>query len=66
MLSTGVDPGDAAKQLGHTLAMFYQTYSEWIEEYSGKRDLARFDGVSNEPGTTGLKPVKAAEKNRDD
>ena len=66
MLSTGVDPGDAAKQLGHTLAMFYQTYSEWIEEYSGKRDLARFDGVSNDPGTTGLKPVKAAEKNRDD
>lgn len=45
LLSTGVEPADAAKQLGHTTEMFYRTYSEWIEEYSGKKDLARFEGV---------------------
>ena len=58
LLSTGVDPGDAAKQLGHTLAMFYQTYSEWIEAYSGKQDLSRFDGVgTGKECAKGSKPV---------
>lgn len=46
LLSTGVQPGDAAKQLGHTLEMFYRTYSEWIDEYSGKSDLRRFEGFT--------------------
>ena len=44
LLSTGVDPADAAKQLGHSLEMFYRTYSEFIEEYAGARDMARFEG----------------------
>ena len=46
LLSTGVQPGDAAKQLGHTLEMFLRTYSEWIEEYAGENDLSRFEGVT--------------------
>ncbi|NCU02273.1 site-specific integrase [Candidatus Macondimonas diazotrophica] len=45
LLSTGVEPGDAAKQLGHTVEMFLRTYSEWIEEYQQNRDKARFDGI---------------------
>jgi integrase len=46
LLSSGVDPAEAAKQLGHSLEMFLRTYSEWIEEYAGKRDKSRFEGVS--------------------
>jgi len=38
LLSTGVEPGKAAKELGHSLEMFYRTYSEWIEEYSTDTD----------------------------
>lgn len=45
LLSTGVDPADAAKQLGHTVEMFLRTYSEWIEEYHQNRDKRRFEGV---------------------
>jgi integrase len=50
LLSTGVDPGDAAAQLGHTTEMFFRVYSEWIEEFSGKKDLSRFEGL-NRPET---------------
>ena len=46
LLSTGVEPGDAAKQMGHTLEMFYRIYSEWIEEFTKNRDLSRFEGYS--------------------
>lgn len=46
LLSTGVEPGDAAAQLGHTLEMFYRTYSEWISEYSQAKDKSRFEGVT--------------------
>ena len=45
LLSTGVDPADAAKQLGHTVEMFLRTYSEWIEEYHQNRDKLRFEGI---------------------
>lgn len=45
LLSTKVDPAEAAKQMGHTLEMFFRTYAEWIEEYSGKKDDARFEGL---------------------
>jgi hypothetical protein len=44
--------GDAAKQLGHTLEMFYRTYSEWIEKFSGKSDLSRFKGTAPEQSPT--------------
>lgn len=38
MLSNGVAPGKAAKELGHTLEMFYRTYAEFIEEFQGSGD----------------------------
>ena len=45
LLSTGVEPGDAARQLGHSLEMFLRIYSEWIEEYSKGKDKSRLEGV---------------------
>jgi hypothetical protein len=33
--------------------MFYRTYSEWIEVYSGKTELSRLEGVTG----TGQIPV---------
>ena len=40
LLSAGVNPAAAAKQLGHTVEMFLRTYSEFIDEYS---DTQMFD-----------------------
>lgn len=48
LLSTGVDPGDAAKQMGHSVEMFLRTYSEWIEEFSAAKDKRRFEGYRRE------------------
>lgn len=48
LLSTGVEPADAARQLGHSVEMFLRTYSEWIEEYTRDRDKSRFEGVTDE------------------
>lgn len=45
LLSTGVEPADAARQLGHSVEMFLRIYSEWIEEYSKNKDRSRFEGV---------------------
>ena len=45
LLSTGVDPADAAKQLGHSLEMFLRIYSELIEEFCKNRDKSRFEGL---------------------
>ena len=41
LLSSGVLPPAAAAQLGHSVEMFFRTYSEWIEDYS--RDDQVFD-----------------------
>ena len=45
LLSIGINPPDAAKQLGHSTEMFYRVYSEFIEEYAGIQDTSRFEGV---------------------
>ena len=45
LLSTGVEPAEAAKQMGHSLEMFFRVYAEWIEEYQGKTDKSRFEGA---------------------
>jgi len=34
LLSQGVPPGKGAEQLGHSVLVFLNTYSEWIDEYS--------------------------------
>lgn len=43
LLSTGIEPADAARYLGHSPEMFLRTYSEFIEDYSRNRDRSRFD-----------------------
>jgi integrase len=45
LLSQGIEPADAARQLGHSPEMFLRIYSEFIEEFSKNRDKARFEGV---------------------
>ncbi len=44
-LSTGIEPADAARQLGHSPEMFLRIYAEWIEEYSKYKDKTRFEGI---------------------
>lgn len=46
LLSTGVSSAEAASQLGHSLQMFLNTYSEWLEDYSMLSNLDRFEGCS--------------------
>lgn len=46
LLSTGVDPADAAKQMGHSIEMFLRTYAEWVEKFRGDLDPSRFAGVA--------------------
>lgn len=48
LLSMGIDPADAAKQLGHSTEMFLRVYSEWIEEYALNKDKSRFEGTGTE------------------
>lgn len=48
LLSKGVLPPLAAKQLGHSTMVFLNTYSEWIDEYSADKDFSQFEPL---PGT---------------
>jgi integrase len=50
LLSIGIEPADAAKQLGHSPEMFLQTYAEFIEEFSKSRDRTRFEGIASSVG----------------
>lgn len=50
LLSAGVQPAAAAKQLGHSVEMFLRVYSEFIEEYSNQ-DMTLFDGIGHGVGT---------------
>ena len=34
LLSQGVPPAKGAEQLGHSVQIFLNVYSEWIDEYS--------------------------------
>ena len=36
LLSLNIPPAAAAKQLGHSVEMFFRVYSEWIEDYAEK------------------------------
>lgn len=47
LLSLGIDPADAANQLGNSPEVFLRTYAEFIEEYAKDKDKSRF-----EPATT--------------
>lgn len=46
LLSQGIEPGDAARYMGHSVEMFFRTYGEWIAEYTKEKKLdSRFEGV---------------------
>ncbi len=45
LLSIGITPADAAKQLGHSPEMFLRVYSEFIEQFARNQDKSRFEGV---------------------
>lgn len=53
LLSVGTDPARAAKQLGHSLQMFLNIYSEFIEEYA-KQSEAVLEGAAA-PGKNHIK-----------
>ena len=46
LLSIGIAPAEAAKQLSHSLQMFLDTYSEFIDEYCSEQDPLRFEGIA--------------------
>lgn len=48
LLSTGVEPIEASRQLGHSLEMFNRVYSEFIEAYCKPKDPDRFNGLEPE------------------
>lgn len=43
LLSMGIDPADAAQQLGHSPEMFLRTYAEFMEDRAKNKDRRRFD-----------------------
>jgi integrase len=47
LLSLGIDPADAAKQMGHSVQMFLTIYSEFIEEYAKNKDKSRFEPATD-------------------
>ena len=49
LLTMGVKPAKAAKQLGHSTEMFLRTYARWIEDFSGNKDKRRFEGIALSP-----------------
>tara|TARA_R110000737_G_scaffold211992_1_gene229538 strand:+ start:418 stop:1257 length:840 start_codon:yes stop_codon:yes gene_type:complete len=53
LLSSGVDPADAAKQLGHSVEMFFRTYARWIDDFTKNKDNSRFEGtkINHRPNT---------------
>lgn len=54
LLSAGVQPAVAAKQLGHSVEMFLRVYSEFIEEYSNQ-DMSLLEGIGHSLGTESAK-----------
>ena len=59
LLSMGVAPADAASQLGHSVQVFLDTYSEFIVEYSGRQDFSRFEpSTAQTPHQTGKEKSK--------
>lgn len=49
LLSLGVAPADAASQLGHSVQVFLETYSEFILEYADRQDFSRFEPAAQIP-----------------
>ncbi|MEM1189890.1 MAG: hypothetical protein AAGI72_15265 [Pseudomonadota bacterium] len=60
LLSQGVGAAEGAYQLGHSVSMFMELYSEFIEEYRGEQDWSRFEiAATQTPHRTAAKKRKA-------
>ncbi len=46
LISTEVNPAEAAVQMGHSISMFLDTYAEFIEDYAKKQNKDRFEGLN--------------------
>lgn len=46
LLSRGVSPAEAAAQLGHSVQMFLEIYSEFIQEYAEHQDFSRLESIA--------------------
>lgn len=49
LLTAGIEPAFAAKQMGHTLEMFFRTYADWIDEVRGNQQRAMIRGIGAQP-----------------
>lgn len=49
MLMQGVNPAFAAKQLGHSVALFLKTYSKWIDSEGNAREMAKLEASLSPP-----------------
>lgn len=56
LLSTGVMPAKAAKQMGHSMEVFLRIYSELIEEYCSTNDWSEFEGAKAADKSTDKNP----------
>lgn len=49
LLTAGIEPAFAAKQMGHTIEMFFRTYADWIDQVRGEQQRAMIRGIGAEP-----------------
>ncbi|MBV7428093.1 MULTISPECIES: site-specific integrase [unclassified Acidovorax] len=55
-LMAGITPAWAARQLGHSVEMFYRVYSRWIDRADKGAERRKLDGyISAKPGDMGSK-----------
>lgn len=62
LLSRKVDVAEAASQMGHSVQMFLNTYSEFIKEYSDDKGYSHLEGVS--PELSIVCPGRAEQNNK--
>ncbi len=56
MLMAGCKPAWCARQLGHSLEMFYRIYADWIDADAQGSELAKVDSVRRKRPGPNLAP----------
>ena len=53
LLMAGATPAYAAKQIGHSVEMFWSVYSKWLDDGQGKIEQTKLESFigQNSPGT---------------
>lgn len=46
LLSQGVNPAEAAYELGHSVSMFLDIYARFVEEFANRRDMSKLEGIA--------------------